>query len=59
VRPDIVECGLEIAYAQMANEKRREAEALEWCESTSSFSLASLEQELGAASPFVDRQSQE
>jgi hypothetical protein len=34
VRPHVVGKDLEIAYAQMAREEAREAEALEWCEAT-------------------------
>jgi hypothetical protein len=34
VRPHVVGKDLEIAYSQMAADERREAEALEWVEST-------------------------
>ena len=32
VRPHVIDEELELAYAQMANDKEREAEALEWSE---------------------------
>jgi len=34
VRPHVVKPELEPAYAEMAKDKRREAEALEWAEAT-------------------------
>ncbi|OHB62108.1 MAG: addiction module antitoxin [Planctomycetes bacterium RBG_13_60_9] len=34
VRPHVVRPDLESAYAQMAKDKRREKEALEWAEAT-------------------------
>ena len=34
VRPHVVRPNLELAYAQMAKDKKREAEALEWAETT-------------------------
>lgn len=34
VRPHVVRPNLESAYAQMANDKKREDEALEWAEAT-------------------------
>ncbi|GJQ60283.1 MAG: addiction module antitoxin [Candidatus Scalindua sp. AMX11] len=34
VRPHVIKSGLESAYAEMAKDKAREAEALEWSEST-------------------------
>lgn len=34
VRPHVVRPGLESAYAQMARDKKREKEALEWAEMT-------------------------
>jgi predicted CopG family antitoxin len=34
VRPHVVRPNLETAYAQMANDKKREREALEWAETT-------------------------
>jgi hypothetical protein len=34
VRPHVVGKDLDVAYAQMAKEEGREAEALEWCEAT-------------------------
>lgn len=38
VRPHVVRPNLESAYAQMANDKKREDEALEWAEATFSYS---------------------
>ena len=34
VRPHVVRPNLESAYAQMANDKNREEEAIEWAETT-------------------------
>ena len=34
VRPHVVHPNLESAYAQMANDKKREKEAIEWAETT-------------------------
>ena len=34
VRPHVVRPNLESAYAQMAKDKKREAEAVEWAEAT-------------------------
>jgi predicted CopG family antitoxin len=34
VRPHVVRPGLESAYAQMARDKKREKEALEWAQTT-------------------------
>lgn len=34
VRPHVVRPNLELAYSQMAKDKRREAEALDWAEAT-------------------------
>lgn len=34
VRPHVVRPNLELAYAQMSKDKRREAEALDWAEAT-------------------------
>lgn len=34
VRPHVVKHGLESAYAEMAKDKTRETEALEWAEAT-------------------------
>lgn len=34
VRPHVVRPNLESAYAQMANDKNREEEAMEWAETT-------------------------
>ena len=34
VRPHVVSPNLESAYAQMANDKKREKEAMEWAETT-------------------------
>jgi len=34
VRPHVVRPNLEMAYSQMAKDKKREAEALDWAETT-------------------------
>ena len=34
VRPHVVRPNLELAYSQMAKDKKREADALEWAETT-------------------------
>ena len=34
VRPHVVRPNLELAYSQMAKDKKREADALEWAEAT-------------------------
>jgi predicted CopG family antitoxin len=34
VRPHVVRPNLELAYSQMAKDKKREAEALDWAEAT-------------------------
>jgi predicted CopG family antitoxin len=34
VRPHVVRTNLELAYSQMAKDKKREAEALDWAEMT-------------------------
>ncbi len=34
VRPHVVHSNMELAYAQMARDKKREKEAIEWAEST-------------------------
>ncbi len=34
VRPHVLDCNLEAAYQQMAQDEARESEALEWAEAT-------------------------